>query len=353
MKKIIAISTVLVLLFGGCDKENPAAAKNLELPPGGAKGFYIVNEGNFQKSNCSLSFYSTDEHKVYKDVYYAANGDTLGDVANDLVIFGNSGFIVLNNSQSIKVISTETQLVKGVIALPGKSPMKAVIINSSKGYVTNLYDGTVSIFNPSTFEKIKDIAVGLNPQGIAVANGKAYVCNSGYGGDSTISVINTFTDVVVKTISVNAQPTDIGIDADGDIIVLCYGFSNFADPSKDTPGSVVEIDAQTDAVKSTTLLPLGIYGHPYRLAVSNKGYVFTSTNKGIIKFSTSLHTILNDTIISAYPYGINVDNTTESIFISDAKDYVNNGEVRMYDKNGVLQLAIAAGKLPNGIVFKN
>lgn len=346
-------SVIFVLLIGGCNKENPVAAVNNDLPPSGAKGFYIVNEGNYSKSNSSLSFYSTDENKLYKDIYFAANKDTLGDVANDMVIFGLDGYIVMNNSQKIKVISTETQKVTGVISLPGKSPVKTVIVSSLKGYVTNLYDATVSVFNPTTYAKIKDISVGLNPQGIAVVNGKAYICNSGYGGDSTISVIDISTDAVIKTIAVNTQPTDIGVDAEGDIIVLCYGFSNFTDPSKDTPGSIVEINAQTDAVKSSIPLPLGLYGHPYKMAVSNKGYGFTSTSKGILKFSTVTQTIVNDTLIIAFPYGINVNNSTESIFIADPKDFQNNGEIRIYDKNGVLLSKIDAGKIPNGVTFKN
>lgn len=74
----------LFLLAYGCTKNDPTAPP-LDNPTA-ATGIYILNEGGFSKSNASLTLYVPDSQKVYSDVFYAANGRSIGDVANDMVL---------------------------------------------------------------------------------------------------------------------------------------------------------------------------------------------------------------------------------------------------------------------------
>ena len=165
--------------FCRLQQSNPVVSPSEQ--PTSLTGVYVVDEGNFQHSNSTLSFYVPDSNKVYPDVFFAANSRSLGDVGNDMVIYNNKGYIVVNNSNKIEVISTDNNKSLAAIADGDNSPYKLAIVSDTKGYITNLYKGTVTAFNPTTFVINKDgIAVGLNPQGIAVANGKVYVCNSGF-----------------------------------------------------------------------------------------------------------------------------------------------------------------------------
>jgi YVTN family beta-propeller protein len=351
MKRIIAVLFTIALL-SGCKKDDPAPS---ELGNSvSTTGIYVLNEGGFTKSNSSLSMYIPDSNKVYADVFYAANNRSLGDVANDIVLYNNKAFIVVNNSHKIEIISTLTHKSLGTINVAGNSPNKIVIVNDTKGYITNIYKGTVTAFNPSTYGIFKDnITVGLNPQGITSANGKVFVCNSGYGSDSTVSVIDPLRDSVVATIMVSRSPTDIAVDGDGDIIVLCNGFSDFSNSSKDTPGSIAVIDPKTYSLKATIPLPLAVYGHPGELAVSNKGYGFTVVKDGIVKFDTKTFSIISSKFIAKTPYSIAVDNITERIYLGDARDFNSNGKIYVYEKNGVIKDSAAVGIIPGTFVFKN
>ena len=348
---ILRYAFFALIILTGCSKNVPTVSN--EDNPISVKGVYILNEGGFTKSNASLTMYVPDSGKVYSDVFFAANNRGLGDVANDIVLYDKKAFIVVNNSHRIEIISTETHKLLGTINLPGNSPNKLVIASPSKGYITNLYKGTVTVFNPATFAVLKaDIPVGMNPQGMAVAGGKIFVCNSGYGSDSTVSVIDIAKDSVIAVITTAKSPTDIGIDSDGDVIVLCNGYSDFVNSANDTPGGITVIDPALNKVKTTIQLPLAVYGHPGELALSNSGYGFTAVKNGLLKFDTRSNSIASPVFIQRTAYSIAVDNVSERIYLGDAKDYNSNGKIYIYEKTGMLKDSAVVGIVPGTIVFK-
>lgn len=350
--KLLTIIILSIVVLIGCKEDDPFTP-----PPENAvitKGIYILNEGGFTKSNASLTVYVSDSNKVYSDVFYSANLRSLGDVANDIVFNNNKAFIVVNNSDKIEIISMETHLSLGTITVPGNSPYKIVILNDSKGYFTNFKKGTVTAFNPTTYAITKaNISVGKNPQGIIVANGKIFVCNSGNGLDSTISVIDPAVDSIITTINVGKSPADIALDNDGDVTVLCNGFTDYSNSNNDTPGSIVIIDPKTYTIKAMISLPLSNYGHPYELAISSKGYGFTIVKNGVLKFDTKSNSIILPQFIPKTSYSIAVDDATERIYLGDAKDYNSNGKVYIYEKNASIKDSITVGIIPGTIIFKH
>ncbi len=354
MKNILIIIT-FTLMFGCQLIDDPVSPKDEIIPI--AKGVYIVNEGNYGKGNSSLSYYIPDSLKVYQDVYGNANDNKkLGDTGNDIVIFENKAFIVVNNSHKIEVIQTTTHKSVGSIQFTGnKSPYKIAIANSSKAYVTNLYDNSVTSFNPTTLQIIKErISVGKNPQSLLVNGNKLYVCNSGWGSDSTVSIIDISKDSVIKTLTIGDQPSGIGIDADGEIIVKFDGKMDFTNPSKDTEGGVAIINPSTDEIKSKTKLSLSTYGHGEKFISTKKNYALLQTNIGIIKYNTITNIFESTSFINTSQFSVNrifVDEANELIYISDAKDYTNAGEIHIYKNDGSKIGSYKTGIIPGSIAF--
>lgn len=95
-----------------------------------------------------------------------------------------------------------------------------VSADDTRAYVSNIGNRAVSVLDLQNNVKLADIAVGKNPEGLALGDGLLYVANS---DDDTISVINTTTLETVDTIDLRQDPldppgispTDLKISADG------------------------------------------------------------------------------------------------------------------------------------------
>ncbi len=351
---IISALILVTSIWCGC-RSNPTEPSG--STPVSTTGVYVVNEGNFQRGNSTLTIYLPDSNKAYQDVFAIANGRNLGDTGNDIVVYGGKAYIVVSGSQRIEVISLATNKSVGTITFPGqRDPYKLVILNDAKAFVTNISDSSITEFNPSTLQITTErIKVGLNPMGIVGANGKVYICNSGFGYDSTVTVLNATTGGLIKTVTVGDSPSEIGVGPNNEVIVKCDGRSDYVKPTNDTPGSILKINADNDVVFSKVTLPLATYGHPGRMTISSKGVGYFRAKNGIIKFSYTGSIIsVGGTPISAIAaYGLAYDDATDMLYVSDARDYVQPGDVYILDTNGATVKRFLAGIIPGAIAFRH
>lgn len=342
-----------IAMIAGC-RSNPASPSG--STPAGVPGVYVLNEGNFQRGNSTLTFFIPDSNKAFQDVFALANGRDLGDTGNDIVVYGGEAYIVVNGSQKIEVISTANNKSVGTLQLPGtRSPYDLVILNDAKAYVSNLLDSSVTAFNPSTLQVVFDrIKVGANPEGVATANGKLYVCNSGEGYDNTVSVLNAGTGALITTVVVGDSPSEIGIGPNNVVVVKCDGKSDYSTPANDTPGAIAVINSDNDVIILKTILPLVTYGHPGHMTVSSKGYGYFVGLLGITRFSftSSALNVEGTPFSTLQAYRLTVDDATDRLYATDAKDYVQAGEVVVYDSKGVEYQRFPAGIIPGAIAFK-
>ena len=116
-------------------------------------GLFIINEGNFQYGNATLSFYDPQINKVENEVFLRSNGMKLGDVAQSMIIRGDIGWVVVNNSHVVFAINTKTFKEVGRITNL-TSPRYMHFVSDEKAYITQIWDNRIFIVNPKTYKII-------------------------------------------------------------------------------------------------------------------------------------------------------------------------------------------------------
>lgn len=339
----------LVTILASChkDKVNPKT----DNPGADRAGLYVLNQGGLNHNNSTLTYYDYATKMLTSDIFNVANAMQLGDTGNDLGIYGSKMFIAVDKSNVLYVVNSKSaKLIKQITLTEPRN----VVFYKSNVFVTS-YNGTVSVIDTTTLAITKTITVGHNPEQMVISNGKLYVANSG-GFDmtpaNTVSVVDLTTLNETKKITVIADPITMATDNYGHVYVMSMG--NFNDPTP-TPGMTI-IDNTTDAVKSQITLPNLSYASPI-IVQGDFAYYFTVDGK-IAGFNTKMQVaaqanfITDGTVITS-PYAITADPLTGEVFVADAKDYSSNGALYAFDKTGKKEYSVVTGINPGKVILVN
>ena len=120
-----------------------------------------------------------------------------------------SGLDVIRIFNAVTMTPTATSIPVGA-----RPTGVAVTPDGAKVYVSNNLDNTVSVIDTNTNQVTKTVAVGRAPAGLAVSpdNVQVYVANR---VGNTVSVINVALDAIVGTVNVGSGPESIAISPDG------------------------------------------------------------------------------------------------------------------------------------------
>ena len=340
-------------------------------------GFYLLNEGNMGSNKCTMDFYDYTTGTYIRNIYGNANPSAvkeLGDVGNDLRIYGNRMWAVINCSNKIEVMEARTARRVGQVNLAN---CRYIAFHEGYAYVTS-YAGPVQI-NPgyeqkgmvvkidtATLEKVDTCIVGFQPDRLDIAGGKIFVANSGGymfpNYENTVSVVDIGTFREEGRIPVAVNLHHLLADSDGQLWVSSRGdyYGNtsalfcITDPAG-TP-QVQRITAQdgTDIVVENMTLrgdSLYVIGTEFSYATMQN-----HTNYGIVNVRTrqvlTANFITDGTDASIMePYGIAVHPHTGEILIGDARTHVNPGTLFCFSPEGLLLWKVRAGDIPAHFAF--
>ncbi|MCX7862978.1 MAG: hypothetical protein N2449_08285 [Bacteroidales bacterium] len=332
------------LILFSCKKENHNVTqiKNLQ-------GIFIVNEGNFTWGNSSLSFIDENNLSVTNDIFFKANQVTLGDVAMDMKIIHNFGFIVVNNSGIIYIVNPENS--KHIATIGNlTSPRFILPINDTTAYVSDLYSPYISIIHTKKFIKTGQIWVGSSTEALVKFQHKVFVTSWSF--KSKVYVIDCEQSKVIDSILVGKQPQSIVSDKNGHIWVLCDGGYPGNPIGHDKP-SLWIINGQTHDVVRTIIFPnkdasarslsinqtgdtiAFIFKHIYRMAISDTLF---PTSPFITASKQNFYTVWHH---PSKPW----------VIATDAKNYVSNGDVYIYHTIGNVIAINEAGIIPSAICY--
>lgn len=217
MKKYLLGLAVLLMgtaVMTSCSDDNDGPETYLQEYSTGA---YVVNSGNmYSKIESSLTAIDYASSTATQNVFKAANGRSLGDTANDGIVYGNKIYLAVDKENTIEVIDKTTKKsIKQIntTELLGKAEgadPRHIIADGGKVYFTT-YGGYVAAVDTTDFALQKKWQVGSYPEGLVIGKGNLYVANSNYGaGGGNISCINLSNDnVETKNIEGVNNPTSI------------------------------------------------------------------------------------------------------------------------------------------------
>ncbi len=357
MKKLgfaVFFASVVLAVAVSCKKdltEEAVSANDIAKAEEGSTSryMYILNEGVWGGNDASLDRINLASGEYQRNIFGSANGRDLGDVANDMQIYGSKMYIVVNNSNIVEVLNPENARSVCQIQLAGKQP-RYVVAHEGFVYVSCYTDEVLKI-DTATFSVVGTCAVGKDPEMMAVIGQKLYVVNSGGldnpNYDSTISVVSLDSFAEVRKVTVGLNPTKIMKIDESRLLIVCNG--NY----DSIPSSMAVYNIGTNAVTKlafscTNFLISNGYAYCYDFDWGSHAAVYYRVN--LSNFAKENLTIDGTGNIEC-PYGIAVNKGNGNMYITDSRNFLSNGDIHCYSATGTLRYSHECGMGPSKVVM--
>jgi len=359
---------ILLSVALSCRKEPTIDLSDKQKIPQQTSGFYLLNEGVMGRNNATLDYYDVETSDYHRNIYAETNPGVvgrLGDVGNDLKIYGGKLYAVMNSSNLVEVMNVaDAKHITKFEVLNGRY----ITFHEDKAYVSS-YAGPVLLgdkrlglvleFDTVHFRETRRVTVGYQPEEMAVVNGKLYVANSGgYTAtdyDRTVSVIDLATFAEIKKIDVGINIHRLKADAYGDVYVNSRGDHH------GQGSNLYVIDTKTDEVKKAIDVSVSnfcIAGDTIYMYGADFDFTTGKTTIAYNLIGVKTKTVLPCSFITdgtettiATPYGIAVDPVSREVYVTDARNYTVSGTLYCFDREGKIKWSVTTGDVPAHIAF--
>ncbi|HNZ42520.1 MAG TPA: hypothetical protein PKN41_04185 [Bacteroidales bacterium] len=325
-----------------CKKDTPPDDTDIDISA--SHGVFIVNEGNFQWSNASVTYYNFSDQEYQEDIFQIVNNRPLGDVAQSITVYQGKAYIVVNNSNKIEVVNISNFASCGVIS-GFVSPRYFVPVSPAKAYVSDLYSNQISIVDLNTNQISGTITVNGSTEEMLYHEGTLFATNT---RTDKLYFINTLTDAVSDSLQLGFASNSLVLDKNDKLWVMCAG-----DANNSVNASLHRINIGQKTVEQTYPLgsPLDIWD---KIAINATKDTVYYMYHGIYRLPVSSAALPGAVFIpegNSVFYGLAVNPYSNTIVVADAVDYVQKGKVNYYSASGALLGTINAGVLPSDFYF--
>lgn len=390
MKKIqlsfTMILGVIISILSSCREDEHIVVSDVQIirdkidPNSKIAGMYLVNEGNMGSNKCTLDFLDYTEGIYMRNIYPERNPTIvkeLGDVGNDVQIYGNKLYIIVNCSNKVEVLDARTGVRIKQIEIPN---CRYICFRREHAYVSSyvagvLIDpnaplGAVFKIDTASLQVVDKVTVGYQPEEMVVLGDYLYVANSGgyrvpyY--DNTVSVVEFEGFRQEQQIVVGLNLHRIKADKYGKLWVSSRGnYNDIYSPYGSVPSNLFVLDKRVGynemIVTDTINVPcsnmaihgdsLYLYSHDYDNITQQNTLTY-----GIINIKTKK--VVSKNFITdgtekeiKMPYGISIHPETGDIYVTDAKNYVSTGTLSCYNKEGKRKWRVSTGDIPAHMVY--
>ena len=359
--KQIKITLSLILSISFLISCNPDHVDPVEpSSPYTSTGYLVMNEGAFSGGIGTLSFAYNSGHSdfdsVRNDVFQKVNGRSLGNLANYILKDDSYIYVVMNGAATVEVLDKETLESRSTV-LGFKSPRQVISLDDGYIYVSDWGANAIYKVDLSQSLIVDSLKNTNGPEGMFISDDKLFVANSGgYELDSSVSVYNLNSMSFEGNIQVGIKPLEIIDDIEGNLWVLCSGYSDWSGAGGDRYSSLVKFDPKTLNIFSF-LTNSVLTDHPSELRRNGNGttlyFIQDSYNGNIVQFSTqqTFPSYPNQAFISHPAYGLAIGGE-DNILVLDALDYQSPGKAFLYDLSGSIIDSSEVGLIP-AMAIKN
>ena len=375
------IACLILAVVSSCREDFyiiPSQKQDTGVAPtrGNILGMYVLNEGNMGSNKASIDYLDLDENKLtvhyLRNIYSERNPNVvkeLGDVGNDIKIYGSKLWIVVNVSNKVEVATADSCKRITQINIPN---CRYLAFKDGFAYVSS-YVGPVKfdkdaplgmVYKVDTvdFKKKDSVVVGYQPEELCIVDNKLYVANSGgYRApnyDHTLSEIDLATFKEIRKIKVGLNPHHCQVDHYGQIWVTSRGNYN------DVPSRIYRLykgrnqlyevmDSIDTPVSGLSIVGDSLY---YYGTAWNNATATNNISYGLINVRT--HKIIDTNLFSApqlkaitMPYGIIVNPVERDFYLMDAKNYVSSGSLLHFKPDGTYDWTVQTGDIPGHATF--
>ena len=361
--------SAFALTLSSCRSDDAVSSPSEEKKPlsTGEGYMYVLCEGNMGSNKCQLDLLNTASSEYTQNIYTIANPSVvkeLGDVGNDIKIYGSKLWIVVNCSNKVEVCDARTCVRQGQVNIPN---CRYLAFDGGYAYISsyvgpvqvdaNAQIGRVYKVDTLTLEIVGQVEVGYQPEELAVVGKKLYVANSGGyrvpNYDTTVSIIDLDTFTEEKKVDVAPNLFRLRADKYGQVWVSSRSDYNTL-PSRlywmkdGVVGGSVDVPVSSMCIVGDSL---------YYIGTTWSNQTQSNTIKmGLVNVRT--HEVIETTLFNSeearsmtLPYGIIVHPEAKDFYLMDAKNYVSSGSLLHFFADGTFDRRWATGDIPSSAVF--
>jgi YVTN family beta-propeller protein len=220
---------------------------------------------------------------------------------------GSFAFVPLLLIQTqLAVVDLDIGVVTGYITMSAGMSAMAASPDGARLYLVGPYG--IEVIDTQSRTSVATIQVGTSPRGAVVSpdSTRIYVTNS---GDNTVSVVDALSRQVVATIPVANQPNGIAITPDGSRLLVVH----------DASRTVSVIDTATHTVAATLTAgtsPIGVATSPD----GRYAYVTGQASNDLTVIDVAAGSVVATVPTGARPYGVAVGRDSRRVYVTNADD---------------------------------
>lgn len=345
---VIIMIFFLVVSFPSCDTFDGGKADEADHQ------VFILCEGNFGYANASLWALSSDLKTQSGPIHWTQGAESenpLGDVGQNLSIYDERLYIVLNNSHSIAVmdIAGPEAIFLDRLNIPGSSPRDAAV-RDSLIYISSWEHHAVLIYELDSYMPVDTILLGESrqPENLLINDGQLFVTIKQYSDWSNGHELMRYD--ITEDGSLELERIFDVCEGPGEMLLhgnKLYVAGNAYDAYWNSYAGLSVLDLNDDGIQTVN------YGQVVNgvadLFLLN-GKVYRTFNNSYLAIDESLQPVPDER--APVLDGLYTVNSYQGKIIAAATDYAADNRIYVYDDSGNKLDEFFTGALPADILGK-